>query len=80
MNRKSPAQGAWTRGVHVCTDGTRRAHAQLPRLITWYRARETEYAVVELTRQVGALEVNIRARLNPNFGYANDPPIAAAAD
>ena len=24
----------WTRGVHVGTDGTRLAHAQLPRLIT----------------------------------------------
>jgi ferric-dicitrate binding protein FerR (iron transport regulator) len=32
------------------------------------------------SRQVGALEVRKRARLNPNFGYANDPPIAAAAD
>ena len=44
------------------------------------RRRETECEVVEPSRQVGALEVRKRARLNPNFGYANDPPIAAAAD
>ncbi|MEN9632233.1 MAG: hypothetical protein RL077_3517, partial [Verrucomicrobiota bacterium] len=28
----------------------------------------------------GALEVNIRARLNPNFRQAKGPPIAAKAD